>query len=148
MDASAAPRIAAAAGWRPSSSHAARAIRIAGSRVPGPRMTAVSLRCRRTSPKSTRIASVKSTSSRPMVAITSTDSDSSGSSTRARPAGPSSAPKTRKIATCGKPTRSTAPESSEATRITSPIRASAEMKVSWAIAVQYAGIWRSAPAGC
>ena len=133
VEASAAPRIAAAGAERSSRTQAARAMSTAGRMVPGPRITAASRRCSRTSPVSTAIASVKSTRSRPSVAMTWSDSESSGMSTRPRPAGPSRAPNRRKMATWGSPERSTAPESSDETRMTRPIRARVATKVSWDI---------------
>ena len=72
--------------------------------------------------------------------------ESSESSTRPRPAGPSSAPSRRKIATWGSPIRSTAPDSSEATMMTMPISASAATKGSWNMVLIMAAYWRSPPA--
>ena len=147
VEASAAPRMAAAAGWRPSSSQAASAVRAAGSSVPGPRIRAASRRCWRISPMSTPMASVKSTSSRPRVAMTWSDGESRERSTRPRPAGPSAAPSSRKIETCGSPERSTAPDISEERMMTMPIRASRALKLSWVMARNMTPDRRLAPAG-
>ena len=146
VEASAAPRIAAPAGGRPSRSQAARAMSAAGRIVPGPRMSSASRRCSRTSPMSTEMASLNSTSTRASVARTSSDSDSSENSTTPRPAGPSMAPRRRKIATWGTPDRSTAPDSSEAAMMTTPMSASAATKGSWNMVLIMAAHWRSPPA--
>ena len=110
----------------------------AGIRVPGPRISSASRRRCRSSPKSTPIASLKSTSNRPTVAMTWSVGDSSDRSTSPSPAGPSTAPTSRKIATWGSPVRSTAPERSAETRITMPTRASVAANCSWLIGLKYA----------
>ena len=72
--------------------------------------------------------------------------DSSENSTTPSPAGPSMAPRRRKIATWGTPDRSTAPDSSEATMMTTPMSASAATKGSWNMVLIMAAHWRSPPA--
>ena len=131
---------------KPRSFQAARAISVAGSSVPGPRMASARRRRRRTSPTSIAIASLKSTSTSPSVAITLSVGDSRVRSTRPSPDGPSAAPTRRKIATCGRPVRSTAPERSDEIRITIPIRASAAVRDSCVIDGSMPRDWRAPPA--
>ena len=123
VEARAAPRIAANVGVRPSNVHAATAMTLAVRSVPGPRTRRIRFRLRRTSAKLTPTASVKSTSTRPSVAMVRRICDCSSKCTSPSPSGPRMRPKRRKRATCGNRVRSTRPESNAATRMTTPISA-------------------------
>ncbi len=79
---------------------------------------------------STPMASVNSTSTSASVAMTWSIGESSVSSTTPKPAGPSAAPTSRKIATSGSPVRSTAPESRDEMMMTIPTRARSAVKPS------------------
>ena len=148
VEASAAPRMAAAAGWRPRRAQAAKAMIAAGSRVPGPRISAARRCCCLTSAMSTPMASLKSTRTRPRVAMTCSEGESSPSSIRPSPAGPRPAPRRRKIATWGRPVRSIAPERSELTMMTMPTRASSSVKLSWGMGETCAGTGAGRQPGC
>ena len=145
VEASAAPRMAAAGSERSSSSQAASALSAAGSSVPGPRISAARRRCCLSSPMSSPMASPNSTSTRPSVAMTWSDGDSRVSSTRPSPEGPSMVPSSRKMATCGSPVRSTTPERSDATITTMPMSASTAVKLSWVMSSSMPRPWRRAP---
>ena len=138
VEASAAPRMAAGgpgeAEQRPGGERDERGRE---QRARAPRMSAASRRCWRSSPMSTPMASLNSTSTRPSVAITCSAGESSVSSTSPSRPGPSSAPTSRKIATCGRPVRSTAPERSDETMMTIPISARTAVKLSWVMSDKY-----------
>jgi hypothetical protein len=129
VEASAAPRMAAADHESPSSHRAARVSAMTVRSVPGPRTTRASLRCRRTSARSTDTASVKRTRTRLSVATSARIGESGLKSRSPRPWGPSRVPTPRNSATSGRPTRSKIPESDAAVRMTRPRRPSRAAKV-------------------
>jgi hypothetical protein len=101
VEASAAPRITAAARGKPSSSHAARASSPAERSVPGPKTRNASALLRQTSTMLRLTASVNSTRTKLRVATTRRIGESRVISSNPNPAGPSIAPSARKTLTWG-----------------------------------------------
>ena len=135
VEASEAPTIAAAAHGSPRRKRDASAMIRAGMSDPGPNTSIASRALRRTSFRSSEIASLNRTSTRPRVAIACNAGEFRSRSKTPRPNGPSTAPSRRKIATCGMPVRSTTPDSSDETRMTIPMSATVAVKLSRVIGV-------------
>jgi hypothetical protein len=112
-------------------------MRMAGISDPGPSTSSARRKFRRTSLRSIEIASLNSTSTRASVAIAWSAGECSSRSKTPIPNGPSAAPRSRKMATCGTPVRSTTPDSSEATRMTIPMRAMVAVNVSTVMGGEY-----------
>src|SRR5262245_80567 len=128
VEASAAPKIAAAAGARPRSNQAMPATIAAVRSVPGPKTKKARRPLRRTSARLRLTASVNRTKTKLNVATTATIGDCKVTLSNPSPAGPSAAPSARKTATCGRSLRSMRPERSAAMIMTRPTRAKVTTK--------------------